>query len=217
VKIVTRAAAISNLTAYVGQDLRALAAQHSITTFETGRQNKGWKGLILERLAGLENSNAKAPNGLSFELKSVSFRYVKSELVPKETMAITMINPQELREHSFFESHCWSKLKTIIFCAVMWHGKNSETAELLKVASLDFSETDDLIREIEADYKFIRQKLITHGFESLTGRDGKWIQAHTKGIGHGSTSRAFYARTRLVKKIFEMADASGTFTEKLAA
>jgi hypothetical protein len=55
-----------------------------------GRQNKGWKGLILERLAGLENSNAKAPNGLSFELKSVSFRYVKGELVPKETMAITM-------------------------------------------------------------------------------------------------------------------------------
>ena len=52
-----------------------------------------------------------------------------------------MINPQELREHSFFESHCWAKLKTIIFCAVMWHGKNSESAEFVKVASLDFSET----------------------------------------------------------------------------
>jgi hypothetical protein len=99
----------------------------------------------------------------------------------------------------------------------MWHGKNSETAELLKVASLDFSETDDLIREIEADYEFIRQKLITHGFDSLTGRDGKWIQARTKGTGHGSTSRAFYARTGLVEKIFEMADVSGAFLEKLAA
>ena len=47
--------------------------------------------------------------------------------------------------HSFFESHCWAKLKTIVFCAVMWHGKNSEKAELLKVTSLDFSETDELI------------------------------------------------------------------------
>jgi DNA mismatch repair protein MutH len=172
VKIVTRATAIANLTAYVGQDLRALAANHGITTFETGRQNKGWKGLILERLAGLQNSNAKAPNGLTFELKSVSFHHLKGELVPKETMAITMINPSELREHSFFESHCWSKLKTMIFCAVMWHGKNSQKAELLKVASLDFSETDDLIREIEADYEFIRQKMIERGFESLTGADG---------------------------------------------
>jgi DNA mismatch repair protein MutH len=217
VRIVTRATAIANLTAYIGQDLHTLAAEYGITTYETGRQNKGWKGLILERLAGLENSNAKAPNGLTFELKSVSFRYMKRQLAPKETMAITMINSIELREHSFFQSHCWAKLKTMIFCAVMWHGKNSRQAELLKVASLDFSETDDLIREIEADYEFIRRKLIEHGFQSLTGSDGKWIQARTKGAGHGSTTRAFYARTGLVKKIFEMADATSAFGEKLAA
>ena len=57
----------------------------------------------------------------------------------------------------------------------------------------------------EADYDFIREKLIKHGFKSLTGADGKWIQARTKGPGHGSTSRAFYARKELVKKIFELA------------
>ena len=102
-RIVTRATAIKNLSAYIGQDLRALALQRGVTTFETGRQNKGWKGLILEQLAGLENSNAKAPNGLTFELKSVSFHYIKGQPVPKETMAITMINPVELRAHTFFE------------------------------------------------------------------------------------------------------------------
>jgi DNA mismatch repair protein MutH len=173
--------------------------------------------LILERLAGLDQSNAKAPNGLTFELKSVAFRQVKGTLVPKETMAITMINPDELCAHSFFESHCWAKLKTIVFCAVMWHGPNSQSAELLKVASLDFAETDDLILEIKADYDLIRQKLIEDGFAALTGKDGKWIQARTKGAGHGSTSRAFYARTRLVKKIFEMAGASDVLIDKLAA
>ena len=156
-------------------------------------------------MAGLENNISKAPNGLSYELKSVSFRYVKNELVPKETMAITMINPEELKSHSFFESHCWAKLKSIVFCAVMWHGKNSESGELLKVTSLDFAEDDKLIEEIKEDYDFIREKLIKHGFESLTGKDGKWIQARTKGPGHGSISRAFYARTTLVKKIFETA------------
>lgn len=55
------------------------------------------------------------------------------------------------------------------------------------------------------DYDFIRAKLIKCGFESLTGKDGKWIQARTKGPGHGSISRAFYARKNLVKKIFETA------------
>jgi len=204
-KIITRATAIKNLKKYIGQDLRKLALEHGITTYETGRQNKGWKGLVLERLAGLQTNISKAPNGLTYELKSVAFHYIKNELVPKETMAITMINPAELKAHSFFESHVWAKLKTIVFCAVMWHGTNSGKAELLKVTSLDFSETDELIQEIKADYDFIRHKLITKGFKSLTGKDGKWIQARTKGAGHGSTSRAFYARTKFVKKIFEIA------------
>jgi DNA mismatch repair protein MutH len=204
-KIITRTVAIENLKKYVGKDLRKLALEYGITTYETGKQNKGWKGLILERLAGLETNISKAPNGLSWELKSVSFHNKGDELVPKETMAITMVNPDELKEHSFFESHCWAKLKSIIFCAVMWNGHNAEDAELVKVVSLDFLETDDLIKEIKADYDFIRNKLITQGFEALTGADGKWIQARTKGAGHGSTSRAFYARTSLVKKIFETA------------
>lgn len=204
-KIITRQVAIENLKKYIGQDLRKLALEYGITTYETGKQNKGWKGLVLERLAGLDNNVDKAPNGLTYELKSVSFHSKKEALVPKETMAITMINPEELKAHSFFESHCWAKLKTIVFCAVEWHGKNAENAELIKVTSLDFVETDELILEIKADYDFIRNKLITEGFEALTGKDGKWIQARTKGAGHGSTSRAFYARTSLVKKIFEIA------------
>jgi DNA mismatch repair protein MutH len=204
-KIITRAVAIGNLKKYVGQDLRKLALEHGITTYETGKQNKGWKGLVLERLAGLETNVSKAPNGLTYELKSVAFHHVKNDLVPKETMAITMINPEELKQHAFFESHCWAKLKTIVFCAVEWNGTNSDEAKLLKVVSLDFTENDDLIKEIKADYDFIRDKLITKGFKSLTGADGKWIQARTKGAGHGSTSRAFYARTGLVKKIFEIA------------
>ena len=205
-KIVTRVNAIQNLRRHIGEDLRELALEHNITTFETGNQNKGWKGLILERLAGLENTSSKAPNGLSYELKSVSFYKRGGVLVPKETMAIGMINPEELKNQEFFESHCWSKLKSLIFCAVMWHGKNAEKAELIKVTSMDFAHDDDLIQEIKADYDFIRAKLITQGFESLTGADGKWIQARTKGSGHGSKTRAFYARTSLVREIFESAE-----------
>lgn len=212
-KIITRAVAIKNLKKYIGQDLRKLALEHGITTYETGKQNKGWKGLVLERLAGLQTNVSKAPNGLTYELKSVAFRHVGDQLVPKETMAITMINPKELKACSFFESHCWAKLKTIVFCAVKWNGKNSEAAELIKVASLDFAEDDELIKEIKADYDFIRNKLITEGFDALTGKDGKWIQARTKGIGgvnprtgkRRPITRAFYARTGLVKKIFETA------------
>lgn len=212
-KIVTRATAIKNLKKYIGRDLAELAPQFGINPFLNGKQNKGWKGLVLERLAGLQANVSKAPNGLTYELKSVAFHYKSKKLVPKETMAITMINPEELKAHSFFESHIWAKLKTIIFCAVKWNGKNSKGAKLLSVTSLDFAEDDELIKEIKNDYDFIRNKLITKGFSALTGKDGKWVQARTKGIGgvnprtgqRRPITRAFYARTALVKKIFETA------------
>ncbi|MBN4056770.1 hypothetical protein JYU19_00510 [bacterium AH-315-J21] len=212
-KIVTRTNAIMALRNYIGKDLAEFAPQYGIMPFKDGKQNKGWKGLVLERLAGLDNNVSKAPNGLTYELKSVSFHYVKNKLVPKETMAITMINPTELIEQDFFESHCWEKLKALVFCVVKWEGENSQKAELLQVASLDFAKDDDLIIEIKEDYDFIRNKLITDGFEALTGKDGKWIQARTKGPGGINPktgeprpkTRAFYARTALVTKIVEMA------------
>ena len=105
-KIVTRTTAINNLKKHIRKDLRKLALQYGITTYETGKQNKGWKGLVLERLAGLQTNISKAPNGLSYELKSVSFYRVQGEFIPKETMAITMVNPHELKEQPFFKSHC---------------------------------------------------------------------------------------------------------------
>jgi DNA mismatch repair protein MutH len=202
--MITRVKAIQNLEKYIGQDLAELATQHGITTFRDGKQNKGWKGLTLELLAGLSNDNKQAPNGLGFELKSTAFHKVKGSWTPKETFAITMINPQQLATTPFFQSHCWEKLKSLVFCAVSWHGQHHAKSELLKVESFDFLESDNLINEIADDYEFIRNKLQTQGFGALTGKDGKWIQARTKGAGHGSTSRAFYARKALIKEIISL-------------
>jgi DNA mismatch repair protein MutH len=202
--MVTRVIAIINLEKFIGQDLSELAIKHGVTTFKDGKQNKGWKGLTLEHLAGLSNDNKQAPNGLGFELKSTAFYQVKGIWTPKETFAITMINPKGLIDTPFFYSHCWEKLKSLVYCAVSWNGKHNEKSELLKVQSFDFIESDTLIQEIQADYEYIRNKLITQGFSSLTGKDGKWIQARTKGAGHGSTSRAFYARKELIKEIIKL-------------
>lgn len=41
----------------------------------------------------------------------------------------------------------------------------------------------------------------TKGFEHLSGSMGVMVQPRTKGPGHGSRSRAFYARAALVAKI----------------
>lgn len=202
--MVTRVLAIKNLEKYIGEDLSKYARKFGITTYFEGKQNKGWKGLTLERLAGLSSNNKQAPNGLGFELKSTAFYRPKGVWTAKETFAITMINPVALAETSFYQSHCWEKLKSLIYCAVSWNGRHNEKSELLKVQSFDFVESNTLIPEIEADYEFIRNKLVRLGFDSLTGKDGKWIQARTKGPGHGSKSRAFYVRKNLINEIIKL-------------
>ena len=57
--------------------------------------------------------------------------------------------------------------------------------------------------KIKEDYEEIRQCIFDKGFESLTGKMGKYIQPRTKGAGHGSKSRAFYARTTFLKEILK--------------
>lgn len=202
--MITRVIAVQNLEKYIGQDLAQWALKYQITSFTEGRQNKGWKGQTLERLTGLAGGNEQAPNGLGFELKSTAFHQRNNLWIPKETMAITMINPATLVTTPFYKSHCWEKLKTIVFCAVTWNGHHNPESKLISVQSFDFIEDSQLIKEIETDYEFIRSKLIATGFSSLTGKDGKWIQARTKGAGHGSTSRAFYARRTLLTEIFQL-------------
>jgi hypothetical protein len=47
----------------------------------------------------------------------------------------------------------------------------------------------------------IRNVIRTRGFHHLSGSMGTLVQPRTKGPGHGSTSRAFYARSKLVARI----------------
>lgn len=77
--MITRVVAVKNLEKFIGQDLAELAVINGVTTYKDGKQNKGWKGLTLEWLAGLSNDNKQAPNGLGFELKSTAFYQVKGE------------------------------------------------------------------------------------------------------------------------------------------
>ena len=200
--MITRRTACDTLKNYVGQDLFSLAKKHNVTVIaENGNINKGWKGLTLERVAGLRSNNKKAPNGLGWELKTASYVLKNGMWAPKETMAITMIKCEDLEKDDFFHSHLWNKMKSLIFCAVAWNGKHSTNSSMLKITAMDFLETDELINEVKKDYEFIRNKLKTQGKEALTSKDGKYVQARTKGPGHGSTSRAFYVRRCFLGKI----------------
>ncbi|MFC1708815.1 MutH/Sau3AI family endonuclease [Candidatus Omnitrophota bacterium] len=200
--------AIDKLRQLIGQDLRPLASKYGVTVFTdevnyTGF-NKGWAGQVLERSIGLGVNNMQAPNGGYWELKMVSFKKLQDgQTVPKETMQITMINEEQVKNTPFEQSHLLNKIKEMIICARLFVDRQETSSELLSVKKFDLNDKQ-LYEQVKEDYDLVRDTIQNRGFSALTGAMGAYVQPRTKGPGHGSTSRAFYARPVFIKKMLNI-------------
>ena len=184
-----------------GTDLVPLASKYDVTVWKGKKKNKGWAGHVLERYLGLPINSSQSPNFGSWELKIVPLKQlVNGRIVVKETMAITMIDPFNVKNTSFEKSHLLSKLKKTVVCARLFESQQEERSVLIRVSSFDLTDAV-LYEQVRKDYEETRQCIIERGFQYLTGSMGVLVQPRTKGAGHGSTSRAFYARTQFVAKI----------------
>jgi len=193
--------AIRKLKELEGIDLVPLASKYAVTIWKQDKKNKGWAGHVLERYLGLPINSAQSPNFGSWELKIVPLKKLANgKIVVKETMAITMIDPYNVSHTPFEQSHLLAKLKKAVVCARLFESQKEEKTILVRVASFDLSDKN-IYEQVRRDYEETRNCIITKGFEYLTGSMGVLIQPRTKGAGHGSTSRAFYARVPFVSKI----------------
>ena len=196
-----RSEAIQKLKALEGYDLVPLALTYGVTIWRQGRTNKGWAGHVIERYLGLPLNCAQSPNFGSWELKIVPLkRLANGEIVVKETMAITMIDPVNVAQKPFEESHLLAKLQKAVVCARMFESQIEDRSVLVRVAQFDLSDRR-IYEQVRADYEETRLCICGRGLACLTGAMGLLVQPRTKGPGHGSISRAFYARTGFVKHI----------------
>ncbi len=195
-----REEAVKKIQELIGKDLRELAPKYEVTVFKDGKKNKGWAGHVIERYLGVPINSSQSPNFGSWELKVCSLkRLKKGTLTVKETMAITMIDPYNVANTQFENSHLFAKLRKAVIAARIWESQAEESSILHSVVTFDLGDTG-VYRQVKEDYDLVRNTIINEGFEALTGKMGIHIQPRTKGPGHGSTSRAFYARTGFLKK-----------------
>ena len=197
-----RVDAINRLTTLVGKDLRQLADQFGVTVWtQDGKKNKGWAGHTIERYLGLAINSSRSPNFGSWELKLVPLVARRTGILRvKETMAITMIDPVEVTNKEFEESHLFNKLKKILVVARVFENQTDTRSFMHSVSSFDL-DAPEIYNQVKADYDLIRSTIRDQGFSKLSGSMGKLVQPRTKGQGHGSTSRAFYARASFVAHI----------------
>ena len=196
-----RAEAVTKIRELIGKDLRKLADDYGITVFREGRKNKGWAGHVIERFLGLPLSSAQAPNFGSWELKMCSLKYLRDgSLTVKETMAITMIDPHNVANTQFENSHLLVKLRKAVIAARIWISQQEESSVLHTVVTFDLGNSD-VYNQIRDDYNVARNAIISGGLDALKSEMGKYIQPRTKGPGHKpKKTRAFYARTGFLKK-----------------
>ena len=108
--------------------------------------------------------------------------------------------PARCSEQEFPDSHLFVKLRRMLVVSRIFESKEEVRTLIHNVAS--FTLDDPTIYDtVKADYDLIRSTIVERGFEHLTGKMGELIQPRTKGTGHGSTTRAFYARTKFVARI----------------
>lgn len=196
-----RSEASALLGKLVGLDLVDLANSYGVTMWKGDHINKGWAGHTIERHLGLPLNSSRSPNFGSWELKVVPVRALPNgRFKVKETMAITMIDPVEVAAKEFQDSHLFLKLQRMVVVARVFESKEETRSLCHLVASFDLGDRE-LYEQIKADYDTIREVIRTRGFEHLSGSMGVMVQPRTKGPGHGSTSRAFYARMALVSAI----------------
>jgi DNA mismatch repair protein MutH len=159
--------------------------------------NKGLPGTFLEELLGIPHtSNCLDCSDGELKLFPVK-KLMNGTLVPKETIAVTMLNTEELRTNDFNASKCCKKMSRML---IVPYYRNEDTIQFMnpKIIDRGCSEFAELYSTIESDYNEIRRKYIENG--TLQSETGKLLQNRTKGAGHGSTSRAYYLRPAFMKQ-----------------
>ena len=199
-----RKEAVRRINLLAGKDLRPMADQYGIPVWKGGRENKGWAGLVIEHYLGLPQNSRQAPDFGTWELKVVPLRRASDgTLRVKESMAITMLEPAEVVANKFEDSHLYDKLMSMVVVSRVYESPQEQHSILHAAAEFDL-DNPKIHDQVKDDYETIRQKIQTSGIDSVTGDLGKLVQARTKGRGHGSTTRAFYARTIFVAHILNL-------------
>jgi DNA mismatch repair protein MutH len=160
--------------------------------------NKGLPGHFLEDLLGIPHT----PNALDCsdgELKVFPVKKLQKsgKLSPKESIAVTMLNKDDLKTCNFNDSKCCKKMSKML---VIPYYRKDDKIQFLTPVIVDRSSPDfkEMYSILESDYNEIRQTFLDTGV--LESKTGTLLQNRTKGAGHGTTSRAFYLRPEFAKR-----------------
>jgi DNA mismatch repair protein MutH len=163
--------------------------------------NKGLTGILLEKLTGIPQTS-NCLDCTDGELKTFPVKRLRGgQLVPKESLAVTMLSTEELRSSEYEAARCCKKMARMLVVPYLREG---DAVKFLAPTLLDATAEAHapVYAALKADYTEIRRRYLEDG--TLKSEIGEFLQSRTKGAGHGSTSRAFYLRPEFMKRFIRI-------------
>src|SRR5947199_10030423 len=149
-----RGEGVRRINLLAGRDLRLMADQYRIPVWKSGRENKGWAGLVIEHYLGLPQNSRQEPDFPGWELKVVPLRRdLTGALRVKESMAVTMLEPAEVLANKFEDSHLYDKLRSMVVVSRVWESKEELRSMLHAAAEFDL-DNPDIRKQVVSDYEF---------------------------------------------------------------
>ncbi len=188
-----------------------------IITGEIDSANKGGFGQVLESgYFHLDNNNIPLPDFIEVgvELKSTPMKKLKKgSYAPKERLVLGIINYVEIAEQSFEESFMIKNKNLLIIFYLYEEIKDPMEYKILDVVEWIFPQKD--LEIIKKDWEKIKDMVMRGSAHEISGGMTFYLEAMTKGAGHGkdlreqpfsdilAKQRAFGLKGRYVKHIFE--------------
>lgn len=166
-------------------------------------KDKGWRGKTLEHVLQLQSNNQLRDfsNG---ELKTVPI-ILKNDIAKiKETVCVTILNPEELLCTEFLNSNLYKKIQRTLFVLI-----NNEKHSIYDYKIIDLNEPQHkhVVDLLSIDYASICEYIIDNLYQdksltyNFTGKLGKYVQPRPKVGTKGEYIYAFYFKTILLSHL----------------
>ena len=160
--------------------------------------NKGKPGNYLEELTGIPQSS-ECLDCIDGEVKVFPLKKLRTGIIaPKETIAVCMINKDDLVGNDFYESRCYKKLSNVLFVG---YYREDDKITYMQPTLFNLDAHNEIKEQLKNDYDTIREYFIKNNTLEGTSKLGVYLQNRTKGQGgNAPKTRAFYLRTAFIRR-----------------
>jgi DNA mismatch repair protein MutH len=160
--------------------------------------NKGKPGNYLEQLTGIPQSS-ECLDCIDGEVKVFPLKKLRTGAIsPKETIAVCMINNNDLTATDFYESRCYKKLSNVLFVG---YYREDDKITYMQPTLFDLETHTEIREQLKKDYDTIREYFMKNSTLEGSSKLGVYLQNRTKGKGgNAPKTRAFYLRTGFIRR-----------------